>query len=81
MLVDRGENKGYVIQDDQVWFVILIRGHLGTVFIDGDTLFHGATAPSVPGFTVTLRHTALGRTTVDEWSARIRDRYLKINNT
>jgi len=42
----------------------------------------GATAPSGPGppgcrgFAITLRHTALGRTPLDEWSARRRDFYL-----
>ena len=41
-------------------------------------IFHGATAPSGPGsphyldFTITLRHTTLGRTPLDEWSARRR---------
>ena len=43
---------------------------------------HGATARSGPGlshyrgFTNTLRRTALGRTPLDEWSARRRDFYL-----
>ena len=44
--------------------------------------FHGTTAPSGPepsqhrGLTLTLRHTTLGRTPLDEWSARRRDHYL-----
>jgi hypothetical protein len=48
---------------------------------------HGATAPSGPGlfhygvFTVTLRHTTLGRTLLDERSARCRVPYLTTNNT
>jgi hypothetical protein len=48
---------------------------------------HGATAPSGPGppdcrgFTITLRHTTLGRTPLDEWSARRRDLYLTTHNT
>jgi hypothetical protein len=51
-------------------------------FIDEDTLFHGATAPSGPrpphcrGFTITLRHTAFGRTLLDKRAARRRDCYL-----
>ena len=60
MLVDRAENKGYVIWTDQVWF-----GHRGiAIFIDWN-VFNGATAPSVSGsapcrvFTITLRHTTL----------------------
>jgi hypothetical protein len=71
MLVDKDENKYYVIQAEQVWFGNHIPGHLGIVFYDGD-FFHGATAPSGPGpphcrgFTITFRHTALGRTPLDE---------------
>jgi hypothetical protein len=49
--------------------------------------FHGATAPSGPGpphyrgFTITLRHTTLSRTPLDEWSARHEDLYLKTHIT
>ena len=49
--------------------------------------FHGATTPSGPGplhyrgFTVTLRHTTLGRTPLDEWSARRTDLCLTTHNT
>ena len=49
--------------------------------------FRGATAPSGPGsthfrcFTITLRHTTLGRTPLDEWSAWCRDLYLTTHNT
>jgi hypothetical protein len=48
---------------------------------------HGATAPSGPGrphfrgFTITLRHTTLGRTPLDEWSARRKDLYLTTHDT
>jgi len=44
--------------------------------------YHGATAPSgsrslhYRGFMVTLRHSTLGRTPLDGWSARHRDLYL-----
>ena len=50
-------------------------------------LFHGTTASSGPGsphytgFTITLRHAILGRTPLDEWSARRRDLYLTTHNT
>jgi len=51
-------------------------------------LNHGATAPpSGPrpphclGFTTTLRHTTLGRTPLDEWSAPRTDLYLTTHNT
>jgi hypothetical protein len=49
--------------------------------------FNGATAPSGSGppqdrgFTITLRHTTLGRTPLDEWSARRRDLYLTTHHT
>ena len=33
------------------------------------------------GFTITLRHTTLGRTPLDEWSPRLRDLYLTTHNT
>ena len=48
---------------------------------------HGATAPSgsrpphCRDFTITLRHTTLGRTPLDEWSVRRRDLYLTTHNT
>jgi hypothetical protein len=47
----------------------------------------GATAPSVPGpphnrgFTIILRHTTVGRTPLDERSARRRDLYLTTHVT
>jgi hypothetical protein len=49
--------------------------------------FHGTTAPCGPGpphyrgFIITLRHTTLGRTPLDEWSARRGDLYLTTHNT
>jgi hypothetical protein len=49
--------------------------------------FHGTAASSGPwpphyrGFTFTLRHTTLGRTPLDEWSARRRDLYLTLHDT
>jgi len=48
---------------------------------------HGVTALSGPGplqyrdFTITLRHTRSGRTTLDEWSDRRSDLYLTTHNT
>jgi len=47
----------------------------------------GATVPSGPGppqcrdITITFRHTKLGRTPLDEWSARRRDLYRTTHNT
>jgi hypothetical protein len=48
---------------------------------------NGATAPNGPGpphyrsFTITVRHTTLGRTPLDEGPARRRDLYLTTHNT
>jgi hypothetical protein len=50
--VDRGESKGYVIQDDQVWFRNHIPEHLVIVLIEGDILFHGARARSGQGLLI-----------------------------
>jgi hypothetical protein len=50
-------------------------------------LFHDATVPSGPGpphyrgFTITLRHSTLGRTHFDEWSTRHRALCLTTHNT
>jgi hypothetical protein len=47
----------------------------------------GAAAPSGPGhphyrgFTITLRHSTLDRTPLDEWSVRRRDLYITTHNT
>jgi hypothetical protein len=41
----------------------------------------GPRSPHYRGFTVTLRHTTLGKTPLDDWSARRRDLYLTTNNT
>ena len=53
----------------------------------GCILFHASTVPIGPatphywGFTITLRHTTLGMTPLDEWLARHRDLYLTTHNT
>jgi hypothetical protein len=41
----------------------------------------GPGPPPCRGFTITLRHTTLSRTPLDEGSARRRDLYLTKNNT
>ena len=46
---------------------------------------HGATAlswrgPHYRGFTIAFKHTTVGRTHLDEWSARRRDLYLTTHN-
>jgi len=57
-----------------------------TIITTTSTDFCGPTAHSEPvpphyrGFTITLRHTTLGRTPLEEWSARRRDLYLTAHN-
>jgi len=52
-----------------------------------DFIFHGTTEPSDPrpphywGFTITLRHTTVDKTPLDEWPARRRDLCLTTHNT
>ena len=51
------------------------------------TFFYGATTPSESvfphyrGYTITLRHTTLGRTPLEEWSARCTGLYLTTHNS
>ena len=55
-------------------------GHTPIVFVHGATAPTGSGSSHYRGFTITLRHTALGRTPLDEWSARRRDLYLITHN-
>ena len=41
----------------------------------------GPRPPHYPWFTITLRHTTLGRTPLEEWSAECRDLYMTTQNT
>jgi hypothetical protein len=50
-------------------------------FFNGSTAPWGPRPPHYQGFTITLRHTTLGRTPLDEWSARRIDLYLTTHNT
>jgi len=50
-------------------------------FPHGATVLGGAGPPHYPDFTITLRHITLGRTLLDEWSARRRDLYLTTHST
>jgi hypothetical protein len=68
------------------WFWSLERKRCSLCIALLIVVFHGSTAPSRPGpphyrgFTITLRHTTLGRTPLDEWSVRRRDTYLTTHN-
>jgi hypothetical protein len=61
-----------------IFFVISM---LNQVFFNGATGSSGPGPPHCRGFTITLRHTTLRRTPLDEWSARCRDLYLTTHNT
>jgi hypothetical protein len=51
-------------------------------FSNGATVPSGPGPPHYQGFTITLKHTTLGRTPLDKWSARRRDLvYLTTHNT
>jgi hypothetical protein len=50
-------------------------------FSHGATVRSGPRPPHYRGFTITLRHATLGRTPLDEWSARHRNLYLTRDNT
>jgi hypothetical protein len=50
-------------------------------FIHGAIATSGPGLPHYRGFTITLRHTTLGRTPLDEWSSWRRDLYLTTHNT
>jgi hypothetical protein len=50
-------------------------------FPNGSTAPWGPRPPHFRGFTITLRHTTLGRTPLDEGPARHRDLYLTTHNT
>ena len=56
-------------------------GQKNIFFLHGTTAALGPGPPRYLGFTITLRHTTLGRTPLDEWSARRRDLYLTTHNT
>jgi hypothetical protein len=85
------------ISDNSLYLVIYVKYSLAVANLTyqqwsfnlhtGPFFFHVATAPSGPGppnyrgFTITLRHTTLGRTPLDEGAARRRDLYLTAHNT
>jgi hypothetical protein len=58
-----------------------MHSRLSRIFSNGATAPSGAGPPHNRGFTITLRHTTLGRTPLDEWSAWRRGLYLTTYNT
>ena len=50
-------------------------------FFNTATARSGPEPPSYRAFTITLTHTTVGRTPLDDWSARRRDLYLTTYNT
>ena len=60
---------------------LLIYFTAGLIFYHGARAHSGPRPPHYRGFVTTLRHTTLGRTPLDEWSALRRDLYLTTHNT
>jgi hypothetical protein len=64
---------------------VTIPGEIQTVvsrfYLYGATAPSGSGPPHYRGFTITLKHATLGRSPLDEWSARRRDVYLTTHNT
>ena len=56
------------------------RSYCYFLFPRGATVHSGPGPTQYRGFTITLRHTTLGRTPLDEWLAHRRDLYLKTHN-
>jgi hypothetical protein len=66
---------------DSVYNKTCDKVHVGVFHFHALTALSGPGPPHDRGFTMTLRHTTLGRTTLDGWSACRRDLYLTTNNT
>ena len=65
--------KAYLFNEAFYWFNIS--------FYHGSTAPVGLKSPHYWRYMITLRHTTLGRTPLDEWSARRRDLFLTTHNT
>ena len=69
------------------WLIIHYHMHSSVIweahggFFMAQQALYGARPPHYRGFAITLRHTTLGRTALDEWSTRRRDLYLTTHNT
>ena len=76
-----GFNSGFkgLIFDQQTFWVYPVT-LLQIFFIPVATAPSGSGPPHYLGFTITLRHTTLVRTSLDEWSARRRDLYMTTHN-
>ena len=76
----------YMAKLNKIQWLIMYRSTLELVMKKLYFFYHGETAPGGPGsphyrsFTIILRHTTLGRTPLDEWSARRRDLCLTTHN-
>ena len=53
----------------------------GEIFLPWCNSPSGSRSPHCRGFMITLRHTTLGRTPLDEWSAQCTDLFLTTRNT
>jgi len=71
---------GPQVPDPSAWADDQLPGNSQTIALFflwcGEKAPCGPRPPHYRGFTITLRHTTLGRTPLDEWSVRRRDLYL-----
>jgi hypothetical protein len=80
MMIMSSTGKGMEERDCEVFHIQLCIVH--TLFLsNGPTAHSSPGPPHYGGFTITLRYTTLGRTPLDEWSARRRYLYLTTDNT
>jgi hypothetical protein len=87
ILGTRGRVKLIVFWNVTSWILAEIYRFWRNTRLPSVQFFSWRNSPSGPGplqyrgFTITLRHTTLGRTPLDEWLARRRDLYLTTHNT
>jgi hypothetical protein len=72
----------FAVYPESYSIIYLLNQFLSCLFSNGATAPSGPRLPHYRGFTIThFRHTTLGRTPLDVWSARRRDLYLTTHNT
>jgi len=73
--------SGKYLQEWDTNIIIKLYQFLHSPYIIIFSVAHGPGPIHVPDFTITFRHTTLGSTHLDEWSARRRNLYLTTHNT
>ena len=68
------------LQQSSMWRKNIFQQNFPQFFFHGSTAPRGPRPPNYRGFMITIRHATVGRTPLDEWSARCRDLYLTTHN-